>query len=391
MTLYFVTESMVAQNGSVGIGTNAPHASAALDIQSTEKGILIPRMTSLQRTSISNAGTGLLVFDNTTGSFWFKTTSGWNELVDTATSLWKRTGVNDNIQYATGNVGIGATNPEYHLDINKPNASIGLTDSETGELSGFVQGNSKNLYVGASRVFLGNGDPGDLLLQTHSGFAVAGNVGIGKINPLQKLSVMGELGLYDGNDTVGIISSFQRRLTINSRLGRGSIQPEDLILQRARSPYNMAGNVGIGTDFPREKLDVSGNIITGFNIEANGNIIVGGEVQRPATGGTNMLPYAHGRVLSNGTITSGSGNFSVTRISEGVYEIFVSDVNPEFANMTITGAEYGDFMRTFNYDTQGNTFRVYCYQMSPVYVGSILISVGSERRDSAFSFVVIKY
>lgn len=56
--------------GGVGIGVANPDASAALEIQSTSKGVLVPRMNSTQRNAISNAATGLLVFDNTTGSFW---------------------------------------------------------------------------------------------------------------------------------------------------------------------------------------------------------------------------------------------------------------------------------------------------------------------------------
>ena len=39
-----------------------PDASAILDVKSTEKGMLVPRMTSGQRTSIASPATGLLVF-----------------------------------------------------------------------------------------------------------------------------------------------------------------------------------------------------------------------------------------------------------------------------------------------------------------------------------------
>jgi len=62
----------------VGIGTTNPDASSMLDIQSTTKGVLIPRMTTAQRTAIS-AVTGLLVFDATTQSFWFYN-GAWVEL-----------------------------------------------------------------------------------------------------------------------------------------------------------------------------------------------------------------------------------------------------------------------------------------------------------------------
>lgn len=51
----------------VGVGTNTPNASAALDVTSTTKGILTPRMTSAQRLAISNPADGLVVYqtDNT--------------------------------------------------------------------------------------------------------------------------------------------------------------------------------------------------------------------------------------------------------------------------------------------------------------------------------------
>jgi hypothetical protein len=57
----------------VGISTDNtnPDPSAMLDIKSSNKGMLIPRMLTSQRTAISSPATGLLVFDTNTGSFWF--------------------------------------------------------------------------------------------------------------------------------------------------------------------------------------------------------------------------------------------------------------------------------------------------------------------------------
>lgn len=50
--------------GQTGIGTNQVSPSAALDISSTQKGVLIPRMSILQRQSIVNPADGLQVYDN---------------------------------------------------------------------------------------------------------------------------------------------------------------------------------------------------------------------------------------------------------------------------------------------------------------------------------------
>ncbi|MFT4536951.1 MAG: N-acetylneuraminic acid mutarotase [Saprospiraceae bacterium] len=51
-----------AQTGNVGIGTLTPDSSAILDIQSTEKGLLIPRMTNAQIGTIANPAVGLQVY-----------------------------------------------------------------------------------------------------------------------------------------------------------------------------------------------------------------------------------------------------------------------------------------------------------------------------------------
>lgn len=46
----------------VGVGTSSPDASAALEIQSTTKGLLLPRMTGLQMNNIASPAEGLLVY-----------------------------------------------------------------------------------------------------------------------------------------------------------------------------------------------------------------------------------------------------------------------------------------------------------------------------------------
>ncbi len=47
----------------IGIGTNAPHPKAALDIKSTDKGVLFPRMTTEQRDAIQDPPDGLHIFN----------------------------------------------------------------------------------------------------------------------------------------------------------------------------------------------------------------------------------------------------------------------------------------------------------------------------------------
>jgi uncharacterized protein (TIGR02145 family) len=57
----------------VGIGTTTPDASSMLDVSSTSKGMLVPRMTSAQRSAISSPVTGLLVYqtDSPSGYYYY--------------------------------------------------------------------------------------------------------------------------------------------------------------------------------------------------------------------------------------------------------------------------------------------------------------------------------
>ena len=51
--------------GNVGIGTTSPAATALLDLTSTEKGFLPPRMTTIQRDAIVSPATGLEIYNTT--------------------------------------------------------------------------------------------------------------------------------------------------------------------------------------------------------------------------------------------------------------------------------------------------------------------------------------
>jgi hypothetical protein len=53
---------------ALGLGTATPAASAILDLTSTSRGFLPPRMTSTQRDAISSPATGLTIFNTTTGA-----------------------------------------------------------------------------------------------------------------------------------------------------------------------------------------------------------------------------------------------------------------------------------------------------------------------------------
>ena len=82
-----------AQAVRINTDNSAADPSAILDIKSTSKGMLIPRMTSVQRGLISAPASGLLVYDDTTQSFWFYNGTSWVNLL-TSNSGWSINGNN---------------------------------------------------------------------------------------------------------------------------------------------------------------------------------------------------------------------------------------------------------------------------------------------------------
>ncbi len=76
---YVILTTSYLSFGQVGINTDGsnPDASAMLDVKSTTKGILIPRMTTTQRTNISPAATGLMVYDTELKSLMMYDGTNW--------------------------------------------------------------------------------------------------------------------------------------------------------------------------------------------------------------------------------------------------------------------------------------------------------------------------
>jgi uncharacterized membrane protein YgcG len=61
IAVFIFSQNSFSQN--VGIGTTTPNAKAALEVKSTDKGILFPRLTSAQRNAITNPPDGLHVYN----------------------------------------------------------------------------------------------------------------------------------------------------------------------------------------------------------------------------------------------------------------------------------------------------------------------------------------
>lgn len=74
--------NMVSGQNNVGIGTNTPNPNAVLEMQSTTQGVLVPRLTTVQRNAIAAPTEGLLVYDTDANCFFFyeSTAATWTNL-----------------------------------------------------------------------------------------------------------------------------------------------------------------------------------------------------------------------------------------------------------------------------------------------------------------------
>src|SRR6185437_13928052 len=115
---------------SVGIGTTAPNTSSMLDVSATNKGMLVPRMTTVQRTAIASPAKGLLVFDNDVSSFFFYNGTAWTQLsAGSSTNFWSANG-SDISNINSGSVGIGTTKPISKLGVKTATGNYGLTQTD---------------------------------------------------------------------------------------------------------------------------------------------------------------------------------------------------------------------------------------------------------------------
>jgi hypothetical protein len=102
--------SLLAQNVGINGSGNSPDSCAMLDISSQSSGLLIPRMSKIQKLSINKPANGLLVYqtDDTTG-IWYYDVSVWKPLYFTDLQINTGTGLTGGPLNGQGTISISNT------------------------------------------------------------------------------------------------------------------------------------------------------------------------------------------------------------------------------------------------------------------------------------------
>lgn len=316
-------------NGQVVVGSVIPDSSAMLDVRSTNRGLLIPRVAltgTTDITTITGAATSLQVYNTATagvspnnvlpgfyywnGTKWVSLSGGtggndWSLLGNagtTATSNFLGTTDNKSLRIrtnnnqrmivdSTGNVGIGTTSPLSKLHIASASAVV-LTLERASNLNSVIE--YKNSNVGS--MFAGLSPSNNFGIGTTdnlgSGSAVvtvtpAGFVGIGTVAPTRALDVNNVMLLSgSGNsateadilfDNAGSIVASESHLYFTSD-GDGNGSGDIVFKTGAESTTSSTelvrvtsdGYVGIGTASPDQMLELNGG-----GIQLNGTYGIG--------------------------------------------------------------------------------------------------------------------
>jgi hypothetical protein len=314
LTMLMVGITSATINAQVGINedNSQPDATAILDVKSTTKGVLIPRMTSTQKAAITTPATGLIVYDNTTSSFWYYNGAAWTEIISDSQTLISDADNDTKIQ-----VEKSANEDIIRFDIGGSEILV-LTKSPAGAtILGFPNNNS-NTFIGEGAGYSTTGS-----YNVFSGYQAGYN------NTTANYNVFS--GFKAGyNNTTGSNNVFSGFKAGNSNVGGSS-------------------NVFSGYAAGYSNVGGSSNVFSGYkagynNTTGSSNVFSGYEAGYNTTGSSNVFSgYQAGySTTGNNNVFSGhSAGFSNTTGSYNVFSGYAAGYNNKSDGNVFSGFQAG--------------------------------------------------
>lgn len=324
LMIFAIAGAAASHSQSVGIGTTNPHQSSVLQLSSTTRGFLPPRMTTTQRNAIVNPLNGLMVYDTDTERMYVHADGNWKIVLNN--DYWSRSPTRNWVYNGSDSIGIGTAAPTAKLHVN-----------------GMLRVSNNELFLSNSDMTLNKTD-GIIQFQT-------------------------------GGENLGFIQLSGNNL----RLGTNSANDVGNVIFRLNGSDRVfideAGRMGVGITSPTARLHVSGDINATGDLLLSGN----GKVTNSATGSKDLLPLCYGRVRFMANSASMTPNVTVARLSEGVYELTCAEFNQN-TTIVVTMNEYQGGFHAYpnveNWPAGSTKYRIHFHNVN-----------SGELQDAGFSFI----
>jgi len=306
-----------AQGGSVGVGTVLPDQSAILDVSSSNKGVLFPRMTREQRDAIQSPAAGLLIYQTDVSPGYYFFLNGWQPISSSLaaganrslSNLTAPTSINvDLLPAGSGNLNMGSTSNGWR--------DIYLTSAL------YLQGGRYLSMQGTNNFFGTNaGNPAITGSDnTAVGAAAMGNNTAGHWN-----TATGAEAMYL-NSTGVTNAAYGYRSMYSNTSGQFNSSFGGLALSSMSVGH---GNTAVGTNAMNSQTSGLDNVAIGHyagqNFSGNNNTFVGAYA-----GSSNGTSVSNSTAIGNGASVTGAnmmrfGNSSVSSIGGLVNWTALSD------------------------------------------------------------------
>ncbi len=344
-TALFIMLTMNSFSQGVGINNDESDAdpSAMLDVKSTTKGMLVPRMTSSQMFAINNPAEGLMVFLTDFGEFFYYEGGEWKYMTrDFAYYISDYdfdTGIStgDEGQPDVDKISIFCGNGTLvRFNIDSMRIAPNMNSVFVGKGAGGLFSDRKNVALGDSASFW-NGTGATLDYESNWNTAIGSKAlfsnTLGSTNTSIGSDALYSNTLGDANNANGFQSLFSNTVGSNNvanglySLFSNTTGHSNVAIGAKALFYNQTNSnlVAIGDS----ALFLNGNGATG-NDEANFNTAVGSKALYSNTTGYNNTASGYNALISN---TIGSGNVAL-----GAYSLYYNEKGSE---NTALGCEAG--------------------------------------------------